>query len=228
MTEFLSRPAAFLFDMDGLLLDTERMFMQAFVTLTSEIGIAAERAEAFFATLVGSSSAHTTARLVEFLPEGIDFAAFDQAWRSLHRENARAGLPVKAHAREILTAIRATQIPVAVVTSTHAETAHHHLDQAGLLPFFETVCAGDEVAANKPDPAPYLEAARRLGVAASDCVAFEDSDMGTTAAVRAGCYTFQVPDLRPADQPLPNLGQVIVPDLGEAARRISVLQRAFA
>lgn len=228
MADVLSRPEAFLFDMDGLLLDTERMFMQAFVTLTSELGIEVSEAEAFFATLVGSSSAHTTAKLAAFLPDGVDLAAFDQRWRALHQENARVGLPVKPYARDILTAIKGTGLPMAVVTSTQAEVAHHHLDQAGLLPFFQTVCAGDEVAANKPAPAPYLEAARRLSVVAEHCVAFEDSDMGTTAARRAGCYTFQVPDLRPLDQPLPELGQVIVTDLGEAARRIPALAHAVA
>lgn len=228
MTDVFERPAAFLFDMDGLLLDTERMFMRAFVVLAADLGIASDAAEAFFATLVGSSSAHTTERLAAFLPEGTDLAAFDHAWRALHAENIRGGVPVKPYALDLLTAIKATGIPMAVVTSTHADAAHHHLREAGLLPFFQTVCAGDEVVANKPDPAPYLQAAQRLGVAARECIAFEDSDMGTTAAIGAGCRTFQVPDLRPADHPLPRLGQRVVTDLGEAARQISVLRDVFA
>ncbi len=228
MTEVLIRPSAFLFDMDGLLLDTERMFLRAFVTLTNDMGIVQQDAEAFFATLVGSSSAHTTAALTAFLPDGTDIGGFDQAWRALHAQNVRAGVPVKDHALDLLSAIREIGLPMAVVTSTHGAPARHHLEQAGLLPFFVTVCAGDEVSANKPEPAPYLEAARRLGVSAQDCVAFEDSDLGTTAATRAGCHTFQVPDLRPIDQPLPELGQIIVKDLRAAAERIAVLQHMFA
>lgn len=228
MIEVLKHPAAFLFDMDGLLLDTERMFMQAFVTLTSDLGIATHEAEAFFATLVGSSKEQTTARLRDFLPKQVDFNAFDQEWRDLHARNRTSGVPVKKHAQDLLQAIQVAGIPMAVVTSTFADPAHHHLQDAGLLAYFQTVCAGDEVSANKPDPAPYLEAARRLGVSAQDCVAFEDSDFGTTSAMRAGCFTFQVPDLRPENQAFPALGQVIVNDLGEAARQISALRLTFA
>ena len=70
-------PAAFLFDMDGLLLDTERMFMQSFVDLCGGIGIGPDVAEAFFVTLVGTSSKVTSQRLREFLPKSVKPAAFE-------------------------------------------------------------------------------------------------------------------------------------------------------
>lgn len=215
-------PEAYLFDMDGLLLDTERMFMNAFVSLTTDMGIAQATAEAFFGTLVGTSSKVTTARLHDFLPKGSDVAAFDQEWRAVHKRNVRAGVPIKAHAVDVLEAIRAKNLPMAVVTSTHAEPAAHHLRHAGLIDFFETVCAGDEVSRNKPDPEPYLTGAARLGVDATRCVAFEDSDLGTTAASRAGCVTVQVPDIRPPNTPLPELGQIIAEDLRHGAVQVGL------
>jgi len=72
------------------------------------------------------------------------------------------------------------------------------------------------VAANKPDPEPYLHAARVLGVDPADCAAFEDSDTGITAAIRAGCMAVQIPDLRTPNTPLPNLGQRVARDLRHA------------
>ncbi len=223
----LNSPAAYLFDMDGLLLDTERMFLSAFVTLTDDLMIARDEAEAFFGRLVGTSSQHTTAQLHRFLPKSTDVAVFDQRWRELHKENVANGVPVKPYAVDVLQTIRAKNLPMAVVTSTHGPAAQHHLEVAGLLQFFVTVCTGNEVAANKPDPEPYLEGARRLGVDPMHCVAFEDSDLGTTAAVRAGCFTVQIPDLRPPNTPLPDLGQLVAQDLGHAAVQIGLFDKAL-
>ncbi|MFY0619432.1 HAD family hydrolase [Shimia sp.] len=222
MSLFQVTPDAYLFDMDGLLLDTERMFCKAFVELTAELGIENRAASSFFATLVGTSSKVTTARLSDFLPKGTDIADFDVRWRTLHSDNVQKGVPVKPHVFDVLQAIEAKGVPMAVVTSSSAKAASHHLDHAGLLPFFETVCAGDEVSKNKPDPEPYLTGAARLGASASRCVAFEDSDLGTTAAVRAGCKTVQVPDLRPVGTPLPDLGQIVADSLGHAAVQIGL------
>mmetsp|Transcript_18160 Transcript_18160/g.28357 ORF Transcript_18160/g.28357 Transcript_18160/m.28357 type:complete len:228 (+) Transcript_18160:5106-5789(+) len=223
----LNSPAAYLFDMDGLLLDTERMFLSAFVTLTDDLMIARDEVEAFFGRLVGTSSQHTTAQLHRFLPKSTDVAVFDQRWRELHKENVANGVPVKPYAVDVLQTIRAKNLPMAVVTSTHGPAAQHHLEVAGLLQFFDTVCTGNEVAANKPDPEPYLEGARRLSVDPMHCVAFEDSDLGTTAAVRAGCFTVQIPDLRPPNTPLPDLGQLVAQDLGHAAVQIGLFDKAL-
>ncbi|WP_294225708.1 HAD family phosphatase [uncultured Shimia sp.] len=223
----LKTPAAYLFDMDGLLLDTERMFLEAFLTLTDDLGIATEEAKAFFGGLVGTSSKVTTKRLHEFLPHQTDVAEFDQRWRLLHQDNVVHGVPTKPYAIEVLQAIQDAKVPMAVVTSTHGPSAQHHLQKAGILPFFETVCTGDEVVANKPDPEPYLEGSRRLGVDPAHCVAFEDSDFGTTAAVRAGCLTVQIPDLRPPNTPLPDLGQIVARDLRHGAVQIGLFEDAL-
>ncbi|WP_270730423.1 HAD family hydrolase [Shimia sp. Alg240-R146] len=206
-----------LFDMDGLLLDTERLFMQGFVELTRPLEISTHAAQAFFETLVGTSSQVTTARLVEFLPDGVDVSQFDADWRALHRDNVANGVPVKHFVPEILSGLRNEGVPMAVVTSTHSDAAHHHLKKAGLFDFFDAVVAGDDVSANKPDPEPYVMGASRIGVDAKNCAAFEDSDLGTQAATRAGCHTYQIPDLRPKQSPLMELGQFVVKDLQEAA-----------
>ena len=215
-------PEALFFDMDGLLLDTERAGSLAFLEIMQPFGIAADRAEAFYASLVGTSSAVTRARVLEFIP-GIDIDLFVDDWHAALDRQMEADVPVKPTVRETLGLVADLDLRMAVVTSTRGARAREHLARAGLLSHFETVVAGDEVTANKPDPAPYFEAARRLGIDPRCAAAFEDSDHGVTAAVAAGCVTVQIPDVRPTDLALPDLGQRIARDLAEAMRALRIV-----
>jgi len=212
----MTRIAAFLFDMDGLLLDTERLFMKSLITLTDKHGIDPAKAEAFYLGLIGTSAAETSHQLKRFLPDHIDPVDFENAWRQEYDHVVGQGVPLRPRVLETLEALKARGARMAVVTSTYRNSARAKLKKAGIDGYFKVVKAGDEVSANKPNPEPYLEAAAALGVSAGDCIAFEDSDAGATAAVAAGCFTFQIPDLRPVGQPLPELGQRIAQDLGAA------------
>ncbi len=201
--------------MDGLLLDTERLFMEALVTVSRPFGMEQTRVRAFFLTLVGTSVQKTTERLADFLPDGVDVATFDQTWRAANAAQRQGPVPLRPYVGHVIPALAAAGQRMAVVTSTKRAPALDHLRSAGLLDYFEIIVGGDEVPANKPDPAPYLQAARTLGVDPTRCAAFEDSDLGTQAAVAAGCVTTQIPDLRP-DVPLPRLGQRVAPNLADA------------
>lgn len=218
---------ALLFDMDGLLLDSEREFMEALVEVGVPFGFARAELEAFFRTLVGTSAAVTGARLAEFLPDGVDAAVFEKEWRQANAARRKRGgqmrVPLRPTVGQVIPALAAEGHRMAVVTSTKRAPALEHLQHAGLLPYFEFIVAGDEVSANKPDPAPYLQAARALGVDPARCAAFEDSDLGTQAAVAAGCVTTQIPDVRP-DVPLPRIGQRVAETLGGAVVQLGLLQ----
>lgn len=214
-------PDALFFDMDGLLLDTERTGSHAFREVTRPFGIAADVAEAFYLSLVGSSSAVTRERVTAFVP-GVDIDAFVEDWHLTVDRLMEREVPVKATVRETLRLLADGGRRLAVVTSTGGARAREHLERAGLLEHFETIVGGDEVAANKPHPAPYLTAAERLGVEPSRSAAFEDSDHGVAAAVAAGCVVVQIPDLRPEGRPLPDLGQHLADDLASAARLLGL------
>lgn len=216
-----------LFDMDGLLLDSERLFMETLVEHSEGLGIARAETETFFKTLVGTSNKETSARLREFLPAGLDAVQVEADWRARYQARVGKGVPVKAHVETILSGLRAKGVPMCVVTSTVGDVARQKLSKVGLRDFFVDVVAGDEVPANKPDPAPYLKGAEVLGLQASECAAFEDSDVGATAATRAGCHTYQVPDLRPDGLALPELGQHVVADLREAAVHLGLPKAAL-
>ena len=213
------QPQAYLFDMDGLLLDTERLYVELGVEVTARYGVANHLSEAFFVSLVGSSSSHTSARLLEFLPARLSVSAFFEEWGALVDARLADNVPLRPTVRETLATLSDRGERMAVVTSTNGARARHHLELAGLTHHFETVLAGDEVSANKPDPAPYCEAAARLGLSAHHCAAFEDSDRGIASAVAAGCHAVQVPDLRAPGAPLPDLGQLTARTLAEAVEK---------
>lgn len=212
----MMQPAALLFDMDGLLLDTERLLLTIAVDDLAKVGVDPAAAEALFVSCVGSSNAHTKAQLAEVLPDGLSADAFFTDWFAKADAQMAQSVPLRPYVRESLSSLADDRRRMAVVTSTSGDRARAHLTHAGLLDYFEFVVGGDEVTANKPDPAPYLTAAARMGVDPQDCHAFEDSDRGITSAVRAGCVSTQIPDLRAPDVPLPDLGQRVAEDLRQA------------
>ena len=215
-------PEALFFDMDGLLLDTERVGCEVFLELAAPFGIARDKAETFYRSLVGTSNAHTRSSIAELI-SGVDPDSMMADWRAGVDACMAATVPLRPTVRDTLTALAEQGHRMAVVTSTVKDRALEHLDAAGLLPHFATVVGGDEVTANKPDPAPYLEAAGRLGVDPRRSAAFEDSDHGVASAVAAGCVVTQIPDLRPSGLPLPELGQRLAGDLAGAIKGIELL-----
>ena len=217
MTAFT--PEAYLFDMDGLLLDTERVYMGVLTSLLVERGWSEAAGRELGLSLVGKSGAAANDIIVDRV--GADaLETFKPEWMARVKAEIDVGVPVKATVREVLGELSAAGARMAVVTATWGKQARHHLELAGLLGHFETVVGGDEVTANKPDPAPYLEGARRMGVDPTGCAVFEDSDAGTTAGVRAGCRVVQIPDLRPVGVPLPDLGQLVAGTLAEGLGKI--------
>ena len=110
-----------------------------------------------------------------------------------------------------------------VATSTQTEQACSQLERGGLLPHLKCVIGGDLVEKHKPNPEVYHKVAELLGVKAFDCVAFEDSETGTRAAVSSGAQTIQVPDLIPPSDDLVKLGHVIAFNLLEGALNIGLI-----
>jgi HAD superfamily hydrolase (TIGR01509 family) len=214
-------PKGYLFDMDGLLLDTERVGQKAFVMVCADLGIAENEAAPFFLSLIGGSLPGNTAQTKLWLQGRMDVAEFVAAFNRHKADLMRDNVPLRPFVREVFETLANAGAKMAVVTSTIGVAARHELEQADLLKYLVAVVAGDEVTANKPDPAPYLQGAAALGLDASDCAAFEDSDTGIRAAMAAGCRAVQIPDMRPENTPLPDLGQGVAPDLKAALKFVS-------
>ncbi len=187
---------AILFDMDGTLLDSEKVWDVALDDLAQWLGgMLSSRARA---RMVGSSLARSIAIMhddlgIEADPESSGAYLLERTEELFHTE-----LVWKPGARKLLEAARAAGIPMALVTSTHRRLTEIALDTIGRDWFAVTVC-GDEVAHAKPAPDPYLMAACALDVPPSSCVAVEDSPLGVAAAEAAGCAVLGVPSEVPIE-----------------------------
>ena len=190
--------AAVLFDMDGTLVDSEKIWDVSLERLAGHLG--GDLTPQLRASLVGSNLPATIATLhVAFgLPASADQA---ESARVLVEETAvlfREQIEWRPGAKDLLAELDAAGVPMALVTSTVRRLTDLVLDGIGRHWFGATVC-GDEVEHPKPAPDPYRRAAELLGVNPLHCAAIEDSDTGTTSAVAAGCATLTVP----CDAPVP-------------------------
>ena len=203
-----------IFDMDGVLLDSERAVLAVWQELGRELTLPG--IEAVFRRCVGTNKARTEEIFRAAYP-GVDFARFDRETRRRFQSRWGEGrLPVKPGAREILAALRERGISLALASSTESGVVRRELDEAGLLSYFDAVVGGDQVTRSKPDPEIFLRAARALGAVPSDCFVVEDSFNGIRAAQAAGMRPLMVPDLLPPDGEMERLAEGIFPNLDAA------------
>ncbi|MET8094311.1 HAD family phosphatase [Micromonospora sp. NPDC005220] len=180
-----------LFDMDGTLVDSEKLWDVALQELAQEYGgeLSADARQA----IIGTAMAESMRILHDDLGQPERDPEISAAWINARiLELFRAGLPWRPGAFELLRAVRAARIPTALVTSSPRALVEIALDTLG-RENFDTVVAGDEVVAAKPHPEPYLTAARRLGAPIERCVAIEDSPTGVASALASGAAVLAVP-----------------------------------
>lgn len=184
-------PAAVLFDMDGTLVDSEKLWDVALQELAKEYG--GELSVDARQSIIGTAMAESMRILHDDLGQPERDPEISAAWINARIvELFRTGLPWQPGAFDLLGAVRAAGIPTALVTSSPRALVEIALDTLG-RDNFDTVVAGDEVVAAKPHPEPYLTAARLLGVPIERCVAIEDSPTGVASALASGAAVLAVP-----------------------------------
>lgn len=189
-------PAAVVCDMDGLLVDSERLERRVWQAVAIELGV--ELTDERFGTFVGHGADVNDRQLRDYYGPTFDIPTFRARCHARMRELVAAeGVPLRPGARAWLEFVAQLGIPLAVATSSGRALVDERLGD--LLPTFAAVVTREDVARGKPHPDLYLEAAMRLRVPPAACLALEDSPTGARAAIAAGIPVVLVPDLVPPD-----------------------------
>ena len=205
---------AVIFDMDGLMLDTETIYRSALQIAAHEMGYHID--EALFARFIGVKGDVCERMLAAAMGPKFPLAAFRQCWLAKwDRQVNEQGIAVKPGLAALLDQLDQTAIPKAVATSTERKKAIFCLQHAGIGTRFVSITSGDQVVNGKPAPDIYLLAAQKLGVDPARCLALEDSEAGVMSAVRAGMCTVMVPDLKQPSQEVRALAYRVLPSLHE-------------
>lgn len=184
-----------IFDMDGVLFDTERIFQQTWHELAEEHQI--QLGSGFVREISGSTGRHMH-QILETHYRISDGAALAEECRRRMKEKLSAHVPVKAGAVELLRYLRENHIRTAIASSSAPEQIESNLNVAGIHSLFDEIVSGTEVAHGKPAPDIFLRAAERIGCRPEECLVLEDSENGVKAGHAAGCMTIMVPDLMEA------------------------------
>ncbi len=202
------------FDMDGVLFDTERLCEQSWLVTAKEAGLPGM--EEIFPKCIGLNANDSRRIVMEAYGEGFDYEGFrskasDWFWNYIEKN----GLPVKPGVRELLAWLQEQGFRVGLASSTRRSTVLNHLEQAGIRDIFSVIVTGDMVEHSKPQPDIYLLACRELGTEPGEAYAVEDSPNGIRSAYAAGMTPLMVPDMIAPDEEMARLSRKIFGDLGE-------------
>lgn len=204
------------FDLDGLVLDTETTYFMAWRQAAELMGY--QLPDAFCLSLSGLHYRDVEMRLLEFCGNAFDLQEFTRlsgvCW---YRIVEKQGIDIKKGFWTLLRLLQDSGIPFGLATNSRLNNALECLDFAGLGNVFETIVARDHVELGKPAPDIFLNAAERLSIPISRCLALEDSTAGVMAASASGAFTVYVPSVLPADPYASELSHLQCRDLGEVA-----------
>ncbi len=196
----LKKPEAVIFDLDGTLVDTEKIGLNCFLLVGERMKIPFTRS--LYHKIIGLDSQHAFAVIEKELKQPFSVSEFKKYFRGYYIDNIKKeGIPLKKGAIKILDFLKKKSIPVAIATSSSDFNAADKLKSTGIIDRFDVVITADQVERKKPDPQVYLKVCENLGFLPKNCLAIEDSDPGALSAHLAGIPVFLVPDIKyPSDK----------------------------
>ncbi len=201
---------AVVFDMDGLLVDTETVVFRAMARATG-----GDFPMSTFRQMVGLPNHASDAIVLSHFGEGFDVATWNAAVSAHFREELVAGIALKAGVLEILDHLDLVGMPRAIATSSSLASVHASLGPHSIVDRFHALITRDVQTNSKPHPEPFLKAAAALGIDPADCLALEDSHNGVRSASAAGMMTVMVPDMLDPTEEMHSLCVRIARDLHE-------------
>ena len=206
-----------IFDMDGVLFDTERIYQETWQEIAARQDITLDGS--FLRAISGTNGAYMC-RVIEkyyHVPDGKDI--MERGMEQV-RQKLSVYVPMKKGVRDILDYFRKNDIGIAVASSSAVQQIEANLQMSGIRDYFSVIVSGLEVNQGKPEPDIFLLAAKRLHCAPEECFVFEDSENGIRAGYAAGCFTVMVPDLLEASSEIQPYCRKICSDLEQAVREI--------
>ncbi len=186
---------AFVFDMDGILLDTESICWGTWETAGKERGLDPEKMQEANFRCMGTNKADSVRILKEIFGEDLDgVGLLARSSELFHQIEERDGIPLMKGVVECLEYLKSRNYRICLASSTRKASVLRQLTRAGIIQYFETITTGDMVEHSKPDPEIYLMAVKSLGLTPSDCICVEDSFNGIRSGKAAGLKTIMVPD----------------------------------
>ena len=207
-----------IFDMDGTLIDTEPFYEQSWNETGKRRGV--DVRDMYAEYVCGRSNENVKNTQKERIGENFDSERFMSERMTLYAQLAEKGLMLKVGCREILDFLREHGIPCAVATSTVSDLTYSNLDRVNIRRFFDAVVTGDMVKNGKPSPDIFLEAGRRIGAEAGECIVCEDSYSGIEAASNAKMKPVFIPDRRIPTEETDRLAYATVSSLFEVIELI--------
>lgn len=203
-----------IFDMDGLMLDTEKLLARYWMQAAREAGFPMELSHVL--GIRSLAAVYAKPKLQGIFGEAFDYESIRARRRELTAAHiAACGIEKKAGLDALLTYLKQSGRKIAVATASDRERTDDYLQQAGIHACFDAFVCGDMVTKGKPDPEIYLTASRALGLAPEECMALEDSPNGIRSAHTAGCKAVMVPDLSEPEEELLPLLYACVTDLSK-------------
>lgn len=193
-----------IFDMDGLMIDSEKIVLMGYEAAMNRFGYGREILD-LAKSCIGLTYDDTSRKFNQTMGAGFDYDTFKPYVSDfVHKYFETNGVPVKKGLFELLEVLKQENYRLCVATSTKEATAKEELISAKILPHFEDLVGGDNIKNGKPAPDIFLEAARRISVPPENCLVFEDSINGIKAAHNAGMKPIMIPDMiEPTEEILP-------------------------
>ena len=211
-----------IFDMDGLMLDTEKLYTRFWKKAAEYYGF--EMTDEHILGIRSMAAKFACTRLKGILGNSFDYYAVREKRRELMDEYIAAhGVEKKQGLDDLLKELSQRSIKLAVATATNRERTENYLRQTEVIDYFDVIVTGDMIQNGKPAPDIYQTAAKALGLDSTDCIALEDSPNGILSAYRAGCKPVMIPDLSQPDQDTKALLYHCFPSLSDFCDKLDVL-----
>ena len=205
---------AVVFDMDGVIFDSEKLYRKHWMITGKEYGIPEEEMASLCNLIAGATKEKNARLMKDHYGEDFDYDAFRTATMTrMDAEIAREGLELKPGVLELFAYLKDNHYKIGLATSTAKERAKGNLEKAGILEVFDKIVYGGVVPNGKPAPDIYLKACEDLGVKPEEAIGIEDSANGVKSSACAGLYTIMVVDLVPATDELRQIANQVYDSL---------------